>query len=88
MVAVPDMQDVLSELVHHQRRLSGSIRSQYARHFGGSNLGFADGHAKWIASEAMLAPRSDCALYTPYCDGQMAIATPQTCGVYCCGFKL
>jgi exodeoxyribonuclease VII large subunit len=29
VVAVPDMQDVLSELIHHQRRLTGSIRSQY-----------------------------------------------------------
>jgi exodeoxyribonuclease VII large subunit len=29
MVAVPDMEDVLSELVHHQRRLTGSIRSQF-----------------------------------------------------------
>lgn len=29
VVAVPDMQDVLSELVHHQRRLTGSIRSQF-----------------------------------------------------------
>ena len=29
VVAVPDMQDVLSELSHHQRRLTGSIRSQF-----------------------------------------------------------
>jgi exodeoxyribonuclease VII large subunit len=29
MVAVPDMQDVLSDLAHHQRRLTGSIRSQF-----------------------------------------------------------
>jgi exodeoxyribonuclease VII large subunit len=29
VVAVPDMQDVLSELVHHQRRLTGSIRGQF-----------------------------------------------------------
>jgi len=29
VVAVPDMQDVLRELVHHQRRLTGSIRSQF-----------------------------------------------------------
>jgi len=29
VVAVPDMQDVLSDLAHHQRRLTGSIRSQF-----------------------------------------------------------
>jgi exodeoxyribonuclease VII large subunit len=29
VVAVPDMQDVLSDLVHHQRRLTGSVRSRY-----------------------------------------------------------
>ena len=29
VVAVPDMQDVLSELAHHQRRLTGSIRGQF-----------------------------------------------------------
>ncbi len=29
VVAVPDMLDVLSDLAHHQRRLTGSIRSQY-----------------------------------------------------------
>jgi prepilin-type processing-associated H-X9-DG protein len=25
-----------------------------SRHLGGSNLGFCDGHAKWMASEAIL----------------------------------
>jgi len=29
VVAVPDRQDVLSDLAHHQRRLTGSIRSQF-----------------------------------------------------------
>jgi exodeoxyribonuclease VII large subunit len=29
VVAVPDMRDVLSDLAHHQRRLTGSIRSQF-----------------------------------------------------------
>ncbi len=29
VVAVPDMLDVLSDLAHHQRRLTGSIRSQF-----------------------------------------------------------
>ncbi|MCX5647126.1 MAG: exodeoxyribonuclease VII large subunit [Phycisphaerae bacterium] len=29
MVAVPDMHDVLGDLAHHQRRLTGSVRSQF-----------------------------------------------------------
>jgi len=29
VVAVPDMVDVLSDLAHHQRRLTGSVRSRY-----------------------------------------------------------
>jgi prepilin-type N-terminal cleavage/methylation domain-containing protein/prepilin-type processing-associated H-X9-DG protein len=31
-----------------------SFRKQYARHLGGVNLGFWDGHAKWFSSEAVL----------------------------------
>ena len=30
------------------------FRKQYARHLGGNNLAFADGHAKWWPAEAML----------------------------------
>jgi prepilin-type N-terminal cleavage/methylation domain-containing protein/prepilin-type processing-associated H-X9-DG protein len=29
-------------------------RKQYARHLGGSNLGFGDGHAKWMAADAIV----------------------------------
>ena len=34
----------------------------YARHLGGSNIGFMDGHARWMAAEAILAqsPRFAC----------------------------
>ncbi len=32
-----------------------SMRKQYARHLGGNNLGFADGHAVWMDADAMLA---------------------------------
>ncbi len=32
-----------------------SIRKTYARHMGGLNIGFLDGHAKWWSSEAVLA---------------------------------
>jgi prepilin-type N-terminal cleavage/methylation domain-containing protein/prepilin-type processing-associated H-X9-DG protein len=31
-----------------------SLRKAYARHLGGVNIGFADGHAKWWHSEAFL----------------------------------
>ncbi len=30
-------------------------RARFTRHLGGSNLGFADGHAQWISAEAVLA---------------------------------
>jgi prepilin-type N-terminal cleavage/methylation domain-containing protein/prepilin-type processing-associated H-X9-DG protein len=37
-------------------------RKSFARHLGGSNLGFMDGHAKWMSAEAILAhsPRYAC----------------------------
>ena len=33
----------------------GNERRKYARHLGGVNLGFADGHASWYASDALVA---------------------------------
>jgi prepilin-type processing-associated H-X9-DG protein len=39
---------------------SPSYRRQFTRHLGGSNLGFADGHAQWWAMEALETA-------TPYC---------------------
>jgi prepilin-type processing-associated H-X9-DG protein len=30
------------------------VRKQFARHLGGTNLGFADGHASWFDSERLL----------------------------------
>jgi prepilin-type N-terminal cleavage/methylation domain-containing protein/prepilin-type processing-associated H-X9-DG protein len=32
-----------------------SFATQYTRHMGGSNLGFLDGHAKWMMSQAIYA---------------------------------
>ena len=32
-----------------------SARKRYARHLGGTNLGFLDGHAAWMSSEAIIA---------------------------------
>jgi prepilin-type N-terminal cleavage/methylation domain-containing protein/prepilin-type processing-associated H-X9-DG protein len=34
---------------------SPDARKRYTRHMGGNNLGFADGHAKWWAADAMVA---------------------------------
>jgi prepilin-type N-terminal cleavage/methylation domain-containing protein/prepilin-type processing-associated H-X9-DG protein len=31
------------------------VGKQYARHLGGSNVGFADGHAKWMSAYSILA---------------------------------
>ena len=33
----------------------GTYRSKYARHLGGSNIGFMDGHAAWWAADAIIA---------------------------------
>jgi prepilin-type N-terminal cleavage/methylation domain-containing protein/prepilin-type processing-associated H-X9-DG protein len=36
-----------------------SLRRPYARHLGGVNIGFLDGHASWWSSEALLAKISE-----------------------------
>jgi prepilin-type processing-associated H-X9-DG protein len=38
-----------------------TYRRQYTRHLGGSNVGFADGHAGWFSADAFVAD-------APYCD--------------------
>jgi len=56
-----------------------SYRATYARHMGGINLGFADGHAKWWHSEAYMAaaPHTIC----PDCGPIVPGATLEgTCG--------
>ena len=35
------------------------FRKQFARHMGGDNLGFADGHAKWWPAEAIISGLGD-----------------------------
>jgi len=39
----------------YEQKLDANWRRSKARHLGGVNLGFLDGHAKWWNSEAMLA---------------------------------
>jgi len=35
-------------------------RAKYTRHLGGSNIGFADGHAAWWNAEAFVANTAYC----------------------------
>jgi prepilin-type N-terminal cleavage/methylation domain-containing protein/prepilin-type processing-associated H-X9-DG protein len=43
-----------------------SYRSKYARHLGGSNIGFADGHASWMAADAIIAAAGNHRNPNPY----------------------
>jgi prepilin-type processing-associated H-X9-DG protein len=36
-------------------KIDPGLRTPYARHFGGVNVGFLDGHAQWLASETIIA---------------------------------
>jgi prepilin-type processing-associated H-X9-DG protein len=36
-------------------KLEPELRRRFARHFGGVNVGFLDGHAEWIDSEEIIA---------------------------------
>ena len=40
-----------------------SFRSGFTRHMGGSNIGFLDGHAKWMMADALNAERPYCTAY-------------------------
>jgi len=51
-VNCPDTQSCGAPL---QGLTDASFRKQWARHMGGSNLGFMDGHAKWMSGESILA---------------------------------
>jgi prepilin-type N-terminal cleavage/methylation domain-containing protein/prepilin-type processing-associated H-X9-DG protein len=51
-------------------------RKQFARHMGGVNLGFMDGHAAWVASEALISG-SNCNMNpNPYFQGTSACWWP------------
>ena len=34
---------------------TSDLRKKYTRHMGGNNIGYADGHAAWMAADAMIA---------------------------------
>jgi prepilin-type N-terminal cleavage/methylation domain-containing protein/prepilin-type processing-associated H-X9-DG protein len=48
-----------------ERRSDPNWQKQFARHLGGSNIGFADGHAAWMSARAILAesPRYACGCF-------------------------
>ncbi|MFB3883449.1 MAG: DUF1559 domain-containing protein [Armatimonadota bacterium] len=46
-------------LPHHER-LSYAVVAKYARHLGGVNLGFIDGHAQWVKSQQVIANGPRC----------------------------
>jgi prepilin-type N-terminal cleavage/methylation domain-containing protein/prepilin-type processing-associated H-X9-DG protein len=45
-----------------------SYRKKYARHLGGSNIGFADGHAAWMSADAIIAAAGNHKNPSPYVD--------------------
>jgi len=55
-----------------------SYRKTFARHMGGSNLGFADGHAKWWDAEAIL--------FNGWNNSGHAVVPPGLDGLECCFF--
>jgi type II secretion system protein G len=60
------------------------IRQQYSRHLGGVNLGFADGHAAWYSSEALMngAPDYRWWVANPRRDGMFSGPDIGLCGYY------
>jgi prepilin-type N-terminal cleavage/methylation domain-containing protein/prepilin-type processing-associated H-X9-DG protein len=58
----PDSQECgLDSHLVDQWATDPSFRAKYTRHLGGSNVGFADGHASWFMADALVAA-------SPYCD--------------------
>jgi prepilin-type N-terminal cleavage/methylation domain-containing protein/prepilin-type processing-associated H-X9-DG protein len=50
----------LDPSVYNQWVTDASFRSKYTRHMGGSNVGFADGHASWWVADAFMANIARC----------------------------
>jgi prepilin-type N-terminal cleavage/methylation domain-containing protein/prepilin-type processing-associated H-X9-DG protein len=57
----PDSQACSFPQTEYDQFLTDSnYRARYTRHMGGSNLGFADGHAKWYKADAFMADAPHC----------------------------
>ena len=61
---------------------SPEARKESTRHLGGSNLGFLDGHARWLQAEQILAMSSEGDLggIAPFCGGGTRELYIQNCG--------
>ena len=55
------------------------LRKQYARHLGGSNMGFLDGHAQWMLGDTALAKVRDGEIQGMWPSG---FGPTSTCGFY------
>jgi prepilin-type N-terminal cleavage/methylation domain-containing protein/prepilin-type processing-associated H-X9-DG protein len=60
------------------------LRKQWARHLGGVNLGFADGHAAWMSSESVLHGGRDYRWFIPESQKQPTTALAITGPVGLC----
>jgi len=58
-----------------------NYRRQHARHLGGSNVGFLDGHAKWFTSETIIFQNGpwDCTLFEGLATGCCWYPMPLQC---------
>ncbi len=68
--------------VWHIQQGPDSWKNQAARHLGGSNVGFMDGHARWFAAERLitLAAEEQIKGIYPYCGGGTRALYEQNCG--------
>ncbi|MFB3883135.1 MAG: prepilin-type N-terminal cleavage/methylation domain-containing protein [Armatimonadota bacterium] len=60
------------------------VRNQYTRHLGGSNIGFADGHAAWFSAKAFLTACAELERGTPTAiSGGVSVEGPSSavCGL-------
>ena len=55
----PDEESVYYAHIDGSDLRDANVRKRFTRHLGGVNVGFADGHATWINSEALLKKVAD-----------------------------
>jgi prepilin-type processing-associated H-X9-DG protein len=67
-MAWPDREQWWTEVPIHMTQQQISDWARYARHLGGANIAFADGHAKWYKSERIISlPDSETGTRHPIC---------------------